>query len=61
MGEVWSRAEVVRRLDSLLDTKDNQNFLVKLVDTGKLEIVAERSMKVLQKEFRSLPRQVNTD
>ena len=61
VGEAWSRAEVLRRLDSLLDAKDNQTFLVKLVDTGKVEIVAEGSMKVLQKEFLSLPRQVNSD
>ena len=55
----WFRAQIVRRLDSLLDSKENQNFLVKLVDTGKLEIVVQGSMKVLQKEFLSLPRQVN--
>ena len=48
------------RLDSLLDSKDSKNFLVKLVDTGKVEIVDQGSMKVLQKDFLSLPRQVNT-
>ena len=45
----------------MLDAKDNQNFLVKLVDTGEVEIIAQGSMKVLQKEFLSLPRQVNSD
>ena len=60
VGEDWFRAQILRRLDSLLDSKENQNFLVKLVDTGKVEVVAQRSMKVLQKEFHSLPRQVNT-
>ena len=50
----------MRRLDSLLDSKDSKNFLVKLVDTGKVEIVGQGSMKVLQKDFLSLPRQVNT-
>ena len=60
VGEGWFRAEIVRRLDSLLDSKDSKNFLVKLVDTGKVEIVDQGSMKVLQKDFLSLPRQVNT-
>ena len=50
----------MRSLDSLLDSKDSKNFLVKLVDTGKVEIVDQGSMKVLQKDFLSLPRQVNT-
>ena len=60
VGEDWFRAQIVRRLDSVLDSVvESEDFLVKLVDTGKVEIVPQGSMKVLQKEFLSLPRQVN--
>ena len=55
VGQDWFRAQIVRKLDSLMDSN---NFLVKLVDTGKVEIVSQEAMKVLQKEFLSLPRQV---
>ena len=59
VGQDWFRAQIVRKLDSLLDSlMDSNNFLVKLVDTGKVEIVSQEAMKVLQKEFLSLPRQV---
>ena len=59
VGEDWFRAQIVRRLDSVLDSVvESEDFLVKLVDTGKVEIVSQEAMKVLQKEFLSLPRQV---
>ena len=58
VGGDWARAQIVKKLDPLLDSN---NFMVKLVDTGKVEIVSQGSMKVLQKEFFSLPKQVYTN
>ena len=42
----------------MIDSKVKKEFLVRLVDTGKVEIVSEDGMKVMEKQFLSLPRQV---
>ena len=44
-------------MKSLADSKV-EDFLVKLVDSGHVECVPLTSIKVIEKQFLSLPRQV---
>ena len=57
VGDDWFRARVLLKMDTVSRPK---NVLVKLVDTGRVEVVSECSIKVLETEFFSLPVQVTT-
>ena len=57
VGDDWFRARVLLRMETVSRPK---NVLVKLVDTGRVEVVSESSIKVLETEFFSLPVQVTT-
>ena len=57
VGDDWFRARVLLKMDTVSRPK---NVLVKLVDTGRVEVVSESSIKVLETEFFSLPVQVTT-
>ena len=57
VGDDWFRARVLLRMETVSRPK---NVLVKLVDTGRVEVVSENSIKVLETEFFSLPVQVTT-
>ena len=57
VGDDWFRARVLLRMETVSRPK---NVLVKLVDTGRVEVVSECSIKVLETEFFSLPVQVTT-
>ena len=57
VGDDWFRARVLLKMDIVSRPK---NVLVKLVDTGRVEVVSESSIKVLETEFFSLPVQVTT-
>ena len=57
VGDDWFRARVLLKMDTVSRPK---NVLVKLVDTGRVEVVSENSIKVLETEFFSLPVQVTT-
>jgi len=52
VGDDWFRARVLLRMETVSRPK---NVLVKLVDTGRVEVVSESSIKVLETEFFSLP------
>ena len=57
INEDWFRAEVLFKLGKTMVGND---FLVKLVDTGKVEVVNIHCMKILEKCFPALPVQVDT-
>ena len=57
IGVDWFRARIIMKMKSIPDSKP-EDFLVKLVDTGHVECVPLSSIKVIEKDFLSLPRQV---
>ena len=60
INKEWFRAEVLFKLGNMSNTMVGTDFLVKLVDIGKVEVVNIRSMRILEKCFPTLPVQVGT-
>ena len=60
VDEEWHRAQVIFKLGTVSDTKVGNDFLVKLVDIGKVEVVNTGNMKILEKCFPALPVQVES-
>ena len=58
VGAEWFRVRILKRMKALTGSKASKDFLVRLVDTGKVELVSLSSMKILEKQFFSLPSQV---
>ena len=58
VGAEWFRVRILKRVKALTGSKASKDFLVRLVDTGKVELVSLSSMKILEKQFFSLPSQV---
>ena len=59
VGNDWLRAKIVMQIKSYTDLEPRREFLVKLVDTGKVEIVPGSSIEVLQPKFLCPARQVS--
>jgi len=57
VGAEWFRVRILKRMKALTGSKASKDFLVRLVDTGKVELVSLSSMKILEKQFFSLPSQ----
>jgi len=57
VGEEWYRARVIMKIRTDSRPSDGSQVLVKLVDTGKVEVVSESSIRALEAEFLSLPTQ----
>ena len=60
VDEEWCRAQVIFKLGTVADTEAGSDFLVKLVDLGRVEVVNLRHIRVLEKCFPALPAQVGT-
>ena len=60
INEDWFRAEVLFKLGNMSNTRVGNDFLVKLVDSGKVEVVNIHCMKILEKCFPALPVQVDS-
>merc|ERR1712183_449117 len=54
INKEWFRAEVLFKLGNM-STLVGTDYLVKLVDLGKVEVVNIRSMRILEKCFPTLP------
>ena len=62
INQEWLRAEILFKLGNMSDTRAGLglDFLVKLVDIGKVDVVNIRCMRILEKCFPTLPVQVVT-
>ena len=62
INQEWLRAEILFKLGNMSDTMAGLglDFLVKLVDIGKVDVVNIRCMRILEKCFPTLPVQVVT-
>ena len=58
INKEWFRAEVLFKLGNMSNTMVGTDFLVKLVDIGKVEVVNIFCMRILEKCFPTLPVQV---
>ena len=56
----WLRAQVIFKLGHVSNTMVGKDFLVKLVDIGKVEVVNICCMRILENWIPVLPAQVKT-
>ena len=56
----WHRAQIIFKLGNVSNSIIGNDFLVKLVDIGKVEVVNTYCMRILESCFPVLPAQVKT-
>ena len=59
IGKDWFRAKIIFKMGTVSPIRAGKDFLVRLVDTGKLEIVNVGCIRSLEKSFALLPVQVS--